>query len=154
MNYSIFLDDTKIGVSELEKADAPMGVAFGNISFLENSFNYMFFSNYCRRNSIKADEDPEYKFISTQTIPTLKVYNKKGIEIKGIGCYITGMDSEEFEINVIGIPYPFYEEEFPNHVKEYDEMCAQLKENNQSLGATTTANSGFAQWLVSIFTRK
>ena len=125
MNYIIFLDDTKIGVSALEKADAPMGVVFGNISFLQDSFDYLFFSNYCKRNSITVDEDPECKFISTQTIPTLKVYNKNGIEIKGIGCYITGIDSEEFEINIIGIPYPFYEEEFPNHVKEYNEMFGQ-----------------------------
>jgi hypothetical protein len=31
------------------------------------------------------------------------------------------MDTDGFEINVIGIPYPFYEEQFPNHVKEYNE---------------------------------
>lgn len=121
MNYDIFLDDIKIGVSELEKADAPMGVVFGEISFSGNSFDYEFFSDYCKRNSIIADEYPEEKFISTQTIPNLKVFNKKGIEIKGIGCYIEGMNSEEFEINIIGIPYPFYEEEFPHHVKEYHE---------------------------------
>jgi hypothetical protein len=148
MNYQIFLDGKKIGVSELEKADAPMGVVFGNISFVENGCDYNFFSNYCRKNSIKVDEDTEFKFISTQTIPTLKVYNENGIEIKGIGCYIAGMDSEEFEINIIGIPYPFYEEEFPNHVKEYYESFGQQTEPNQSLGATTTANSGFTQWLV------
>jgi hypothetical protein len=32
---------------------------------------------------------------------------------------ITGMDSEGFEISVLGIPYPFYEEEFPHHVEKY-----------------------------------
>jgi hypothetical protein len=32
------------------------------------------------------------------------------------------MDREEFEISLEGIPYPFYEEEFPHHVKAYNEM--------------------------------
>ena len=121
MNYSIFLDERKIGITELEKADAPMGVVFGEISFVDNSFDYSYFSNYCKRNSIKVDEYPEDKFISTQTIPRLKVYNDSGIEIKGIGAYVAGMDSEGFEVNILGIPYPFYEEEFPKHVKEYNE---------------------------------
>ena len=122
MNYNLFLDDLQIGVSDLEKADAPMGVAFGKISFVNKSFDYSFFSNYCKKNSILVNEDSIDGFISTQSIPKLKVYNKNGIEIKGIGCYIVGMDSEEFEINIIGIPYPFYEIEFPHHVKKYNEQ--------------------------------
>jgi hypothetical protein len=32
------------------------------------------------------------------------------------------MDSEGFEITLEGIPYPLFEEEFPYHVKEYNEM--------------------------------
>ncbi len=32
------------------------------------------------------------------------------------------MDNEEYEISISGIPYPFYEEEFPHHVKEYENM--------------------------------
>jgi len=32
------------------------------------------------------------------------------------------MDSEGFEISIEGIPYPFYEEEFPHHRNEYDEI--------------------------------
>ena len=122
MNYSIFLDEKKIGTSQLEKADASMGVVFGEISFVENNINYAFFSNYCKINLIEASEYPEDKIISTYTIPNLKVYNENGIEINGITCYIAGMDSEGFEINIEGIPYPFYEEEFPNHVKAYKEQ--------------------------------
>lgn len=121
MNYTIFLDNKKIGTSNLEKADAPMGVVFGTITFIEENLNYTFLSNYCKNNSINTEEYPEDKFISTQTIPTLKVYNKNEVEIKGIGSYIEGMDSEGFSINIIGISYPFYEEEFPNHVNEYRE---------------------------------
>ena len=32
------------------------------------------------------------------------------------------MDSDTFDITVLGITYPFYEEEFPHHVKAYNEM--------------------------------
>lgn len=122
MTYNIFLENKKIGNSNLEKSDVPMGVAFGKINFIEKTMNYIFFSNYCKINSIKTEEDPEHQFISTQTIPNLKVYNEKGIEIKGVGCYIVGMDSEEFEINIIGISFPFYEEEFPHHVNGYRQI--------------------------------
>lgn len=120
MHYNIFLDNKIIGTSNLEKADAPMGVVLGKINLIEENLNYIFLSDYCRINSIKTEEYPEDKFISTQNIPNLKVYNEKGIEIKGIGCIISGMDSEEFEISIIGIPYPFYQEEFPKHVEEYE----------------------------------
>ncbi|MCV2486902.1 hypothetical protein OD917_18370 [Flavobacterium sp. SH_e] len=116
MTYNIFLDNINIGFSKLEKADPPMGVVFGNINFTNKNLDYNFFSNYCKINSIKAEESSEDHFISTQTIPNLKVFNEKGTEIKGIGCYITGQDSEEFEITIIGIPYPFFEEEFSNHL--------------------------------------
>ncbi|MDB5062978.1 MAG: hypothetical protein JWP67_2821, partial [Mucilaginibacter sp.] len=31
-SYDVFLDNIKIGQTELEKADAPMGVVFGKIN--------------------------------------------------------------------------------------------------------------------------
>lgn len=119
MNYTIFLDNLVIGFSDLENADPPMGVVNGKISFREKNPDYNFFSNYCKTNDIKTEEYPEDQFISTQIIPNLKVYNKIGTEIPGIGCYIEGMNSEGFEVNIIGIPYPFYEEEFLEHVNHY-----------------------------------
>ena len=127
MTYNILLDDKKIGTSLLEHADAPMGCVNGQITFLDKYLDYNFFSKYCKDNNIKANEYPEDKFISTQTIPTLKVLNEKGTEIKGEGCYIAGMDSDGYEINIIGIPYPFFGEEFPHHRKAYDDQFDQTK---------------------------
>lgn len=121
MTYDIFLDDKKIGTSLLEHADAPMGCVSGQITFLDKIIDYNFFSRYCKNNKIKVDEYPEDKFISTQTIPTLRVLNENGTEIKGVGCYIAGMDPDGYEINIIGIPYPFYREEFPHHIKAYND---------------------------------
>lgn len=121
--YKIYLNGTLIGTTELEKSDAPMGVVMGELKFVDLRYNYNFFKEYCIANQIKLAADyPEDKMISTMTISELKVTNDKGIEIKGIGNQITGMDNEEYEISIFGIPYPFYEEEFPNHVEEYKNM--------------------------------
>lgn len=122
-NYSIYLNGDLIGTTRLEKADAPMGVVFGLISFKESNIGYNFIKEYCKSNGIQlANDYPEDKLISTRTIESLSVKNDLGIEIKGMGNQISGMDSDEFEISIEGIPYPFYEEEFPHHVKEYNEM--------------------------------
>lgn len=121
--YNITLNGTLIGTSELEKADAPMGVAFGLIEFNGIESPYEFFKEYCLNNQIELASDyPEDKMISTMSIPELKIKSHNGIEIKGIGNQITGMDNEEYEISIFGIPHPFYEEEFPHHVKEYENM--------------------------------
>ncbi len=119
--YDIFLDENKIGTTELEKADAPMGGVFGEINFITISSGYDFFKTYCVRNDIElVADDPEERLILTRTINNLAVKNELGIEIKGLGNQISGMDSDKFEISLEGIAYPFYEEEFPHHVKAYD----------------------------------
>ena len=117
------LDGHEIGTSLLEKADVPMGVVFGVIRFVNQDFGYDFFKNYCLSTAVELASDyPDDKLMSTGTIESLKVINESGKEIKGIGNQITGMDGEDFEISIEGIPYPFYEEEFPHHRKAYDEM--------------------------------
>lgn len=116
--YDIFLDEKVIGTTELEKADAPMGVVFGNIKLYDISSGYEFFKSYCMTNGIEIINDyPKDKLIATSDIPTLKIITTDGVEIKGQGTSIDGMDSDVFEITILGIPYPFYEEEFPHHVK-------------------------------------
>lgn len=123
MEYSIHLGDQKLGTTKLEKADAPMGVVFGVIAFTDQGIGYDFIKEYCiSMNYELADDYPEDKLISTMTIDSLSVKNEKGIEIKGIGNQISGMDSDLFEVTLLGVPYPFYEEEFPHHVKAYNEM--------------------------------
>lgn len=121
--YNIFLDNIKIGTTRFEKADAPMGVVFGLIDFIDSKMGYDFIKDYCIKKQIDLVSDyPEDKLISTRTIDGLKVVNNAGVEIKGLGNQIDGMDSEGFEISIEGIPYPFYGEEFPNHVKDYENI--------------------------------
>lgn len=121
--YNVYLDGNLIGTTELEKADAPMGVIFGVIRFSEQNIDYNFIKDYCKSKNIElANDYPEDKLIATRTIEYLTVKNEMGVEIKGIGNQISGMDSDGFEISIVGVPYPFYEEEFPHHVKVYNEM--------------------------------
>lgn len=120
--YDIFLDNIKIGTTELEKADAPMGVVFGKINFIEIDSAYDYFRNYCIENKIKVTDDYKQRLIMTEFIPNIKVVDNNNIEIIGLGTNIEGMDSDIFDITIMGVPYPFYEEEFPHHVKAYSEM--------------------------------
>jgi hypothetical protein len=121
--YTICLSGDLIGTTRLEKADPPMGVVFGQIDSKKQSFGYDFIKDYCKTNNIEiADDYPEDKLISTMTIDSLIVKNENDIEIKGVGNQISGMDSDGFEITILGIQYPFYEEEFPHHVTEYNKM--------------------------------
>ena len=120
--YDIFLDENKIGTTELEKADAPMGVAFGIIKFIDIISGYEFFKEYCVKNKIEFTDHPDDKLIMTRNIPNLKVSDREGVEITGNGTDVSGMDSDTFDITVLGISYPFYEVEFPHHVKAYNEM--------------------------------
>lgn len=122
--YKIFLDGKEIGTSELEKADAPMGVAFGLIEFNGIESPYEFFKEYClKKNIVINTDDPEFEFIDTQVMSELKVFRQDGMEIQGVaGNTIKGMKDEGYEISILGIPYPFYKEEFPNHVAEYKIM--------------------------------
>ena len=120
-NYNIVLGGKGIGTSKLEKADAPMGVAFGLIEFNGIETPYEFIKEYCLKNNIVINtDDPEFEFIDTQVISELKVFRQDGFEIKGNA--ITGMKDEGYEISILGISYPFYEEEFPHHVEHYENM--------------------------------
>ena len=119
--YNIFLGKEEIGTTNLEKADAPMGVVFGVICFFGTTQPYSFLKTYCLQHHIAFEDYSEDKLILTSDIPDLKILDNNGTEIKGLGRSISGMDSDCFEITIVGIAYPFYEDEFPHHVKAYQE---------------------------------
>jgi hypothetical protein len=125
--YNILFDENKIGTTKLEKADVPMGIVFGEIEFFNISSGYAFLKNYCLENKIDFTEHPEEKLISTLHIPNLYVVDSDRKRIKGMTCSISGMDDDIFEISIEGIDYSFYEEEFPHHVKFYNDMFKDHK---------------------------
>lgn len=134
--YDILLEDKSVGTTALEKADAAMGVVFGEITFNDIDTPYEYIKSYCINHQIDFDDYPEEMVISTRTIPGLKVINSRGQEIKGLGVQISGMQSDLFELTIEGIPYPFYEDEFPHHVRAYEELSQRL----QAQGKTASQN--------------
>ena len=121
--YILCLDGKRIGVTHFESADAPMGVVMGVIDFEGIESPYLFFRNYCEENNIVINEDdPEYEAIFTQSIDGLRVFNEDGVEIKGVGATVSGFKEEGYYIDVFGIPYPFYREEFPHHREAYEKQ--------------------------------
>jgi hypothetical protein len=118
--YTLFLDGTRIGTSFLEYGDPPMGVVFGEIIPDGIELNFAYIKKYCKQHSIPFRETPEDQLIFTDSIPGLIVCNEAGVEISGAECNIEGMDSEMYNINILGIPYPFYAEEFAHHVTDYE----------------------------------
>jgi len=121
--YSIYLDDVKIGASQLENADAPMGVVFGKIHFDGIKSGYDFFVDFCLKEGIAYIDDARERIIMINDFLRLRVLNSKGVEIRGLGNQVSGSDADFFEIYLLGIPYPFYEEEFEEHVKAYNNQA-------------------------------
>lgn len=120
--YRVLLGDVVLGTTELEKADPPMGVAMGRIHPADTGLGYVFLRDYCLSKGITLNiDDREFRCIDTQSIPDLRVVDDNGIEVLGIGSSIGGMDSDGYDVTIIGIAYPFYEEEFPHHVQAYRE---------------------------------
>ena len=118
--YNILLDSNKIGTTELEHADAPMGIVFGQINFIDINSGYDFFKSYCLTNEIDIMTDyQEDRLITTACLPNIQIVDRNGLEIKGLGTYVNGMDSDMYYVYVVGILYPFHETEFPHHVKAY-----------------------------------
>ena len=114
------MNGIRIGTTEFESADPPMGIVTGKIVFENIDSGYDFFKDYCEKNKIKINTDyPNDKFIDTQVIPELKVFAKNKIELKGFGAFITGFDSECFEITFGGIDSEFYKTEFKKHYDKY-----------------------------------
>ena len=118
--YSLELDKKRIGYTEFEYADTPMGVVHGKIIFEEIESPYELFKNHCVMYNVQMNmNDLDERLIDTVVIPQLKVYLNNGEELKGWGGAITGMDSDDFEIQFGGISSELMRSEFEQHYKKY-----------------------------------
>lgn len=119
-DYSIFLENVLIGYSKLEKADPTIGMVHGKIEIEHPKFGYAFLKIYCAHQGLPLREDnPDLDLIATAPIENLRIQNEKGNYIQGQARQLIGMKSRGFEIVIMGIPFPFYEEEFPHHMEAY-----------------------------------
>jgi len=118
--YHIELNGVKIGTTDFEFADTPMGVVYGKINFVNVDSPYELFKNHCKKHKITINQnDKKFKFIDTQVIPELKVYLENGTELNGWGGAITGMEKDDFEIQFGGITSELMQTEFKHHYDEY-----------------------------------
>lgn len=101
-----------------------MGVASGILQLTTDECPFELLRSHCEHAAVPINSlDVEVQFIDTQVIPDLKVYRSDGLEIVSeVGACITGMEEEGYQISVLGIPYPFYEEEFARLRQAYDEQ--------------------------------
>lgn len=118
--YNIELNKVKIGSTDFEFADVPMGVIYGKIFFDNVESPYELFKNHCTKFSVRLnDDEPDLKLIDTEFIPQLKVYLTNGMELTAWGASITGMDNEEYEIQFSGIAAELMQTEFKHHFDAY-----------------------------------
>ena len=98
--FEILYDNVVIGTTSFELGDPPMGVAFGKFTPT---------STY-RRDDI-ADNNKLAARVAGTMIPS-----------EGLGIEDAADESGEIEVTILGIPYPLYEELFPDHVEAYDTL--------------------------------
>ena len=120
IKYILELDGVNIGYTEFEYADPPMGVVHGKIIFDGIDSPYNLFRNHCEKYKIQINSDfPKEKFIDTVVIPELKILLQNGSQLPGWGAAITGMDSDEFEIQFGGIASELMQTESKHHFLKY-----------------------------------
>lgn len=118
--YYLEIDRKRLGYTEFEYADPPMGVVHGKIVFDQIKFPYDFFKHYCVTRNIQINtDDPNERFIDTVVIPQLKVFLENGEELLGWGAAITGMEPDDFEIQFGGVSSALMQTEFGHHYQEY-----------------------------------
>ncbi len=118
--YILELNGVNIGYTKFEFADPPMGVVFGKIIFDEIDSPYELFKNHCIKFNVELIADfYKDRLISTYNIPQLKVFLPNGNQLEGWGGAITGMDSDEFQIEFSGVSYEIMRTEFKHHFLKY-----------------------------------
>ncbi|HEX7285225.1 MAG TPA: hypothetical protein VF532_03540 [Candidatus Angelobacter sp.] len=112
--FEIHSGSTIIGYSELEGGDLPMGCAGGRFLPLPS---YSSVKESCRI-------DPHSGDVPSQEHLTLTVHLFGGDVIPAQGGvfivdYSGDADCGAIEVHIQGVPYPLYEELFPEHVATY-----------------------------------
>ncbi|MCA1407052.1 hypothetical protein I6F26_22030 [Ensifer sp. IC3342] len=97
--FEIYLDDVLIGMTSFERGDAPMGVAFGELT-----------------------PTPSYRReqITEASILTAKLGGKSIPSNSGVIIEDYSEEEGEIQVTIVGIDHQLYEELFPQHVAAYE----------------------------------
>ena len=108
-------------------------MVLGKVNFSISEDPYSLFKKYCLTHKVPINVDDEkFGFIDTQNIDELKVFRSDGVEISGVpGASICGMWEDGYEITILGVPYPFYGEEFPHHREAYERKFSDDSSDGQ-----------------------
>ena len=127
--YQVWLEDTLIGTTFLEKADPPMGSVYGRIMPIIKDFGYDYVKQFYASRQIGFDDFPDVQLITTRTTGFLKVITPEGKTIESLGNQICAVGNDEFEVSLEGVGYPFYAEEFPKHCADYERFYTDWEKN-------------------------
>ena len=129
--YKLIHHNSVIGYSKLESGDAPMGVVFGEFIPLEDINTFDYFKSLPNQGEEFSREINENDGLLLMGLNNeFKVINENEVEISGQHLTIEGMQSDFFQLSILGISYPFYEEEFPQQCKDYEEMYSSSESDN------------------------
>lgn len=111
--FGVYSGSTIIGYSELEGGDPPMGCAGGRFLPLPN---YSSVKASCRIDPRSENVSQEHLALSVRLVGGDAIPAQGGVLILD---YSDEPDIGAIEVHVQGIPYPLYEELFPDHVAKY-----------------------------------
>jgi hypothetical protein len=99
-----------VGYSELERGDPPMGVAEGK--FLPTPA----YEGIKRSAVVARERSQTHLELAVRSIDGRELPAQGGVRIID---YTSELGIGEVQVEVLGIPYPLYEELFPGHVAAY-----------------------------------
>ena len=108
--FEVLVDGHIVGSTRLEHDDAPMGVAFGAMQPLASYAQLAHRFDACRNGGLSG------------TGVTVRIEGSaECLECLGAGIqdYTAELPDEPISVEVVGIPYPLYEQLFPHHVAAY-----------------------------------
>ncbi len=108
--------DKVMGESQLEAGDPPMGCVSGIIKNITNIEEFSFFILH----SGGFENDGEFRLELSDKF-SVRSEDDISIPYSG-GCILWYPELDEAVVDLVGIPYPQYEQLFPGHVAKYEQQ--------------------------------
>jgi len=114
--YQVISGNNVIAKTALEVGDPPMGCVSGLLLEIGNIKDFS-----KKLLELGAEENEHEIRLELDECLYLENTEKVKMEYSG-GCILCYPTLDEVLIDVVGIPYPQYQQLFPKHVKDYEEL--------------------------------